>query len=484
MNAFDYITAIQNANGPILNVSQSLGITINQINVMNNSFNQIDNSIRNFSEGAKESAASVGFFKSKLMDIGAKIRGAFSPEAILEFGKKVFDARVEYEKLHGIKGGISDEFEKLKTSQSEFSTAWNTFLVSLGGDATDSFKGFISFLNKGLSFLTGLLPTLSAAFSVLWTFIGPVVNLVQSLATGILDFIIGIAESTPNMIVFGGILLGLGVNFLLANIQTYAFSVALGILEGVIWLVEAATAAWSFVMSMNPISLIIIAIAAFIGTLWLLWERVDWIRGVIMGLWEVMKGFGTMIKNYVINRFQELLSGITGIGQALLAFFSGDFKKAWEIGKKATGDLMGVNSKNKFIEDGVNAVKGFNTGFNKGLKMNTPEITTKSKIAKNNPTSQVKIQQQTLLGESNSPGVNARMIKTSKPAKTNNINPSDSIVSGGSKATNIIINIQKLQDDTKIYVDSSEKGISNLGEKVQEMLLRAVNSVNQMQTAG
>ena len=48
--------------------------------------------------------------------------------------------------------------------------------------------------------------------------------------------------------------------------------------------------------------------------------------------------------------------------------------------------------------------------------------------------------------------------------------------------THITINIQKLQDDTKIYVDSTEKGLNNLGEKVQEMILRAVNSVNQMQT--
>jgi hypothetical protein len=58
----------------------------------------------------------------------------------------------------------------------------------------------------------------------------------------------------------------------------------------------------------------------------------------------------------------------------------------------------------------------------------------------------------------------------------------DTIVSGGSKMTHITINIAKLQDDTKIYVESTEKGLNNLGEKVQEMLLRAVNSVNQMQT--
>jgi hypothetical protein len=59
---------------------------------------------------------------------------------------------------------------------------------------------------------------------------------------------------------------------------------------------------------------------------------------------------------------------------------------------------------------------------------------------------------------------------------------SDNIVSGGSKMTHITVNIQKLQDDTKIFVESTEKGIEQLGEKVQEIILRAVNSVNQMQT--
>ena len=58
----------------------------------------------------------------------------------------------------------------------------------------------------------------------------------------------------------------------------------------------------------------------------------------------------------------------------------------------------------------------------------------------------------------------------------------DSIVSGGSKQTSINITIGKLQDKTEIHVDSTEKGLNNLSEKVQEILLRAINSVNQMQT--
>ena len=48
--------------------------------------------------------------------------------------------------------------------------------------------------------------------------------------------------------------------------------------------------------------------------------------------------------------------------------------------------------------------------------------------------------------------------------------------------TTITVNINKLQDHTIINVDKTETGINNLGEKIQEVMLRAVNSVNQMQT--
>ena len=58
----------------------------------------------------------------------------------------------------------------------------------------------------------------------------------------------------------------------------------------------------------------------------------------------------------------------------------------------------------------------------------------------------------------------------------------DGITDGGNKITTINISINKLQDQTNIYVDKTETGINNLGEKVQEILLRATNSALQMQT--
>lgn len=271
-------------------------------------------------------------------------------------------------------------------------------------------------------------------------------------------------------VVVGAVALSMGIAYVQGLLLTYAlggFSASMGI-------ATAATAAFNFVMSLNPISLIIIGIAGLIAIVWELWKRFEGFRGTIMGVWEVMKGFGIAIKNYVINRFAELLSGITGIGKALYAFFTGDFKKAWEIGKKSASDLMGFDSKSKLLEDGKKAAKTFNTGYAKGVKMGAPEIeANKAGEKTKKPTELFKQKKSSAF---DSLGTDKGKDKKDKKPK------SDSIVSGGSKMTSITVNIQKLQDDTKIFVDSTEKGLNNLGEKVQELLLRSLNSINQMQT--
>ena len=194
-----------------------------------------------------------------------------------------------------------------------------------------------------------------------------------------------------------------------------------------------------------------------------------------MGTWEVLKGFGTAFKNYVINRIQDLLSGITGMGSALKAFFSGDFKGAFEIGKKAVGDLMGVDSKKKLIDDGMKAAKSFSKGYNDGVNMKAKEAGVEPATKKAKVPDYLKQNKSAVFAD--------LMNDTGKgKGKKGKGDKSDNIVSGGSKMTHITVNIQKLQDDTKIFVESTEKGIEQLGEKVQEIILRAVNSVNQMQT--
>ena len=145
-------------------------------------------------------------------------------------------------------------------------------------------------------------------------------------------------------------------------------------LTAAIWL-------WNFAMAVNPAIAVAIAIVALIGIIKMAYEKVGWFRGSIMACWEAVKGFAAAIKDYVINRLKDMLSGITGIGKALILFFQGDWKGAFEAGKKATGDLMGVDSKMKLIKDlketGVNAGKAYHKGVGEAAANNLKDKTAK-----------------------------------------------------------------------------------------------------------
>lgn len=144
---------------------------------------------------------------------------------------------------------------------------------------------------------------------------------------------------------------------------------------------DVAMWAVNYAMLANPIPIIIIAIIALIGIIKMAYEKVGWFRGSIMAAWEAIKGFAGAIKDYVINRFKDMLSGITGIGKALVLFFQGDWKGAFEAGKKATGDLMGVDSKMKLIKDlketGINAGKAYHKGVGEAATNNLKAKTAK-----------------------------------------------------------------------------------------------------------
>jgi hypothetical protein len=110
------------------------------------------------------------------------------------------------------------------------------------------------------------------------------------------------------------------------------------------WLLNAA-------MTANPIGLIIAGIAALIGIVVLCWNKFEGFRKVIFKGWEAMKLFGSVIKDFVIDRLKGLLSGITGIGKALVHFFKGEWKEAWQTGTKAVDDVIGVSAGKKAFEN-------------------------------------------------------------------------------------------------------------------------------------
>ena len=131
----------------------------------------------------------------------------------------------------------------------------------------------------------------------------------------------------------------------------------------------AAVGQWllNIAMEANPIGLIVLGVTALIGIVASCWDKFEGFRMVVMGIWETLKLFGNVIKDYVIERIKGMLTGITGIGKALYQFFTGDWKAAWETGKQAASDLIGIDAGVHALSKLKNGVAdAYATGAKKG----------------------------------------------------------------------------------------------------------------------
>lgn len=120
---------------------------------------------------------------------------------------------------------------------------------------------------------------------------------------------------------------------------TWLQSIGTTVLTGATWLLNGAIAVLT-----SPITLVIAGIAALVAGIVYAWNNFEGFRKVIVGVWETMKFFGSVIKDFVIDRIKSMVSGITGLGKTLMLFFKGEWKQAWETGKQAVVDLSGVEA--------------------------------------------------------------------------------------------------------------------------------------------
>lgn len=92
--------------------------------------------------------------------------------------------------------------------------------------------------------------------------------------------------------------------------------------EGVQWLVNIA-------MNANPIGLVITLIAGLVAAVVYCWNKFAGFRAFILTMWDTVKGFGDIIRNYAIDRITALVGGIGKLSDAFSRLFAGDFKGAW-----------------------------------------------------------------------------------------------------------------------------------------------------------
>lgn len=179
-------------------------------------------------------------------------------------------------------------------------------LVGTVKDVADAFKIVGSKISKAKGLITGFGGAVKAGLTTLGSF-------VKTLGTAALNFgklAIQAALSTAKFIAQKAAMLA-------STIATNAMAVA--------------QAALNLVMSMNPITLIIIAIVALIAIIVLLWTKCEWFRdgvmAVINAIWSVIQTVATFIGNI----FQTVFNVVSGVFNAIWSVVQTVFNFIWTI---------------------------------------------------------------------------------------------------------------------------------------------------------
>jgi tape measure domain-containing protein len=158
----------------------------------------------------------------------------------------------------------------------------------------------------------------------------------------------------------------------LANLIPVITGVANGVkwLTSLTWLQTAATKAWTGVQWLlnaafvaSPIGWIVAGIGALVAVITVCWNKFAGFRAVIMTVWDTIKGFGGVIKAFVIDRIKGLIEGLGAVGEMFKKLFSGDFKGAFESGKTAVVKITGIDAVKNAVENTKNVVGGIGANY-------------------------------------------------------------------------------------------------------------------------
>ena len=95
----------------------------------------------------------------------------------------------------------------------------------------------------------------------------------------------------------------------------------------------------------SPIGWMVLGIGALVTAFALAWNYSEKFRATMWAAWDVIKGFGIILKDYVVDRVMGFIHGIGALGSALIKLFKGDFEGAWKDANKFANGVMGIDAK-------------------------------------------------------------------------------------------------------------------------------------------
>ena len=303
--------------------------------------------------------------------------------------------------------------------------------------------------------------TMLELYKIIEPFLIPTFDLLSGLLTKSVSIIRAVADGIgwvrDNLNWLGPVLITVGTAW--AAYNGYMF-VSTSILKG--WTIaqwaqvtamiaaEKTQKLLNIAMSMNPVGLIVAGIAALITAVVVCWNKFEGFRAAIKGTWDVIKGFGNIIKDFVIDRIKNILSGIGSLGSAISKLFKGDFKGAWNDAKKGARDIIGIDDAKSLAASTVQLGKNIPGYYQTRLAAEKNKGLSKPESAGGTATDTA--------------------ISGGTPPTVNGGNGSESIITGGTRNTQITMNIGKFFDYLNVtMMDKTDS------REIQRIVLESIN---------
>lgn len=281
------------------------------------------------------------------------------------------------------------------------------------------------------------------------------IKIVPVISSGIMKVIHGIEHVIDFVLRFKTEIGYLAAVIGVAAVVFNAHAIAMTAYAAVMGIVTAATRIWTGVqwllnvaMSANPIGLIIIGIAALVAAVVYCWNKFAGFRAFILTMWDTLKGFGNIIKEYVINRFNDMLSGLGKLGEALRKLFTGDFKGAASAATEGLKKLSGAESVAKAVSGTKQLIGKVGGNYQAHLQNERNKDKKKQAAGSGN-----KISTPGLVGSTETVVFGKEKPGKKKKGHKGGRKSAEEIATGGTRNTSINMHIGKFFDNINVYMN-------------------------------
>lgn len=320
--------------------------------------------------------------------------------------------------------GMSDKLSQ--TVSGKFST----LVGNVQQSAVDMFNLIKPVISDIMDLFLAIVPPIASVMKTIFSVVASIIGFITQWKTelGLLAGVVAVSTIAFNLHAIGIWAIAGAIKVVSAVTKVW---------EGVQWLMNAA-------LNANPIGLVITVIAALVAVVVYCWNKFAGFRAFILTMWSVMKDFGNIIKEYVIDRMKTLLSGIGKIGSAFAKLFNGDFKGAWKSTVNGVKDITGVTSGQKAMQSTKTLVSSVAEVYDKNYR-----IESKKQGATHTST----ISTPGTKGSPISGGIFNIPIEREDGGKGGlggNKKTAESLATGGTRNTSITMNISKFFDSINV----------------------------------